>query len=246
MNNLHATSDLLNPNTSFVTGKELAKMLGVSTSAVSDAIKRDHHCGGQPICKWAEYSESGRVKGYYVPNYLLEGNEEKNSSQINNQPQKQEKRANPNEMEPDTSKSKLNSADQAPGGADKAKESPPPVTNIYKSLLPQGQDYSRTAGMVSLPLVLKKALDRDTAQSRVVISSTSGAIGAIIGSAATDSVAGAAVGAGIGYGGALLTYWFFDQKDQPRYQSQPPKQLSQKAPATGYVSETKKIEYEYV
>jgi hypothetical protein len=178
MEHVDITSELIDAQTTFLTGKKLARLLGVSTAAVSDAIKHNHQCSGQPICEWAEFSESGRVKGYYVPNYLVKELTTDEPQENVQQPQNRENRENPDSMKLHSSRSKQHSADQMHQEGNQITPSPPPVTNVYKSVFPQGQDYSRTAGMVTLPQVLIKALGEDTPQSRTVITLSSGAIGA--------------------------------------------------------------------
>ena len=85
--------------------------------------------------------------------------------------------------------------------------------------MPEGEDYVRPAGMVTLPLVLKKALDHDTPQSRAVIGAIIAMLGAITGHAVSNNATGAGVGAIAGFGIALYMYKyskpFTDLSSQP-------------------------------
>lgn len=248
MNNFDITSELINVQTTFVTGKELAKLLGVTTAAVSDAIKHDNQCGGQPICEWADFYDSGRVKGYHVPNHLFD--ELTRKQQESGQQQKdKETRDNPDSIKLNSSNSKQNSVNKEPVEKEPVNQSSTPVTNVYKSFLPQDQDYSRTAGMVSLPQVLIKALGEDTPQSRAVIGFSSGAIGALIGGAVTESAGGAIAGALLGWGGTWLTYKFAGKNKQPDIQPRFTPIKRQKAQNTKdsvYANEVKPLQFDYV
>ena len=79
------------------------------------------------------------------------------------------------------------------------------IINNY-SLLPEGEDYVRPAGMVTLALVLKKALDQDTPQSRAVIGAIVAMLGAITGHAVSNKATGAGIGAIAGFGIAIYMY----------------------------------------
>lgn len=57
--------------TTFINGKELAELLNVSPPALSQAVRQGRNCGGYPICEWAVKTDSGRIKGYRVPAFLL-------------------------------------------------------------------------------------------------------------------------------------------------------------------------------
>ncbi|PKD43704.1 hypothetical protein [Rhodohalobacter barkolensis] len=54
------------------------------------------------------------------------------------------------------------------------------------SLLPEREDYVRPIGMITLPSVLKKALEQDTPQSRAIIAGGLAALGALVGHAVMD------------------------------------------------------------
>lgn len=55
-----------------VTGKDLAELLDVPRSTLSEATKEGRECGGYDVSEWAERYDSGRVKGYDLPEELLE------------------------------------------------------------------------------------------------------------------------------------------------------------------------------
>jgi hypothetical protein len=186
------------------------------------------------------------VKGYHVPDFLLTESKETSSSKTSNGQQASKKRDNPDPIKLNSPEPEQNATDETSKKEELVDQNPPPVTHVDKSILPKDQDYMRTAGIVSLTPVLKKALDKDTVQNRVVITSISGAIGAIIGGAALDSAAGALIGAGLGLGSAWLTYWFVDRNEQTGFQPKPQKQLPQKKQESTYVKGVESMEYEYV
>lgn len=186
-------------NRIFLNGKQLAEVLNVAPPSLSEAVKNGYNCAGYPVCEWAVETDSGRIKGYEVPEFLVSGED-----------QKSEKRANPEETQPNKPNISPNK-DKSP--VNRAQN----VTHNY-SLLPEGEDYVRPAGMVSLPLVLKKALEKDTTQSRAVISVISTLLGAITGHAVTNNTAGAGVGAGAGLGITLLMYKYFNPDDNGNQQ----------------------------
>lgn len=168
-----------------LSGKELAKILDVSAPTLSVATKKGYNCAGYPVSEWADISESGRVQGYDVPGFLLLEHQEKH-----------EKRPNPESEGPN----KANLAPKKGENVEKPKNNA--VTNNY-SLLPKGENVVNPAGMVSLPLVLKKALEADTPQSRAVIGGTLALLGAITAHSMTDSGIAAGLGAGAGLGIAI-------------------------------------------
>lgn len=91
------------------------------------------------------------------------------------------------------------------------------IINNY-SLLPEGEDYVRPIGMITLPSVLKKALEQDTPQSRAVIAGGLGALGALVGHAVTDKASGAGVGADMGLVIALIVYYYCNPSMSPQLQ----------------------------
>ena len=48
-------------------GKQLAELLDVAPVSLSGAASKDHLCKGQPVAKWAERNERGKLVSYRVP-----------------------------------------------------------------------------------------------------------------------------------------------------------------------------------
>ena len=180
--------------TTFINGKELAELLNVSPPSLSQAVKQGHNCGGYPVTDWAVKTDSGRIKGYNVPEFLLSGDQQ----------QEEQQRANPDRQTPNEPNLGSNEGDN-PSGLAKLYE----TYNNY-SALPEGQDYIRPVSMASLTSALKKALERDTPQTRAVIAALLGMMGAITGHAVTDNAVGAGVGARTGIGVAMLIYKYLE------------------------------------
>jgi len=180
------------PTKSLTTGKELAQILGVSALTLSEAAKKGYHCAGYPVIEWAEFSNSGRIEGYDVPEFLLAKKEEPT-----------ENRPNP---EPNT----LNKVDKGADKADNVEKSQESVVTNNYSLIPAGENFTNPVGMASLSMVLKHALGNDTPQSRAVIGGALALLGAITAHGITDSGVAAGLGAGAGLGIAL--YFFKNSK----------------------------------
>ncbi|MFH5834261.1 glycine zipper family protein [Halalkalibaculum sp. DA384] len=171
----------------FLNGKQLAEVLDVAAPSLSEAVKKRYNCGGYPVYEWAVETDTGRIKGYEVPEFL-----------VAREYQLQEKRQNPVDKTP-------NQLTISPNKGKNRSNKPEQIINNY-SLLPEGEDYVRPAGMVTLPLVLKKALDQDTPQSRAVIGAIIAMLGAITGHAVSNNSTGAGIGAMAGFGIALYMY----------------------------------------
>ncbi len=171
----------------FLNGKQLAEVLDVAAPSLSEAVKKRYNCAGYPVYEWAVETDTGRIKGYEVPDFLVSGED-----------QLQEKRQNPIGQTP-------NKLTIHPNKDQKSANKPEQIINNY-SLLPEAEDYVRPAGMVTLPLVLKKALDQDTPQSRAVIGAIIAMLGAITGHAVSNNSTGAGIGAMAGFGIALYMY----------------------------------------
>lgn len=187
------TTDIpLTDNRIFLKGQQLAEVLDVSPPSLSQAVKQGYKCGGYPVAEWAICHESGRIKGYEVPESLVSGERKKS-----------EKRANPSENTPNKPKVNPNKGKKSDNSDAEG------VTYNNYSLLPEGEDYVRPVGMFSLSSALKKALESDTPQSRAVISGLLAMLGAITGHTITDNSAGAGIGAGAGLGIAFITYKYF-------------------------------------
>ncbi|MEX0597658.1 MAG: hypothetical protein WD512_14290 [Candidatus Paceibacterota bacterium] len=183
----------------FLKGKQLAEVLGVTSPTLSEAVKKGYNCMGYPVGDWAVESNSGRVKGYEVPQHIL-----------SNKPDTT-KRENPTKSHPNLANFGLNKAKNP-------KKDRPNIVNHNYSLLPEGEDYVRPVGMITLPLILQKALESDTPQSRAIIAGGLAAMGAIIGHAVTDNASGAGLGAGAGLAIALVTYKYFNPIMNPQFQ----------------------------
>jgi len=171
----------------FLNGKQLAEVLDVAAPSLSEAVKKRYNCGGYPVYEWAVETDTGRIKGYEVPDFLVSGED-----------QLSEKRQNPIDETPNKLTIHPNKGKNRPNKQGQ-------IINNY-SLLPEGEDYVRPAGMVTLPLVLKKALDQDTPQSRAVIGAIIAMLGAITGHAVSNNATGAGIGAMAGFGIALYMY----------------------------------------
>ena len=187
METLSTNNASLKDNFIFLNGKQLAEVLDVAAPSLSEAAKKRHNCGGYPVYEWAVETDKGRIKGYKVPEFLVSGED-----------QLQEKRQNPIDEMP-------NKLTISPNKGKKSTNKPEQIINNY-SLLPEGEDYVRPAGMVTLPLVLKKALDQDTPQSRAVIGAIIAMLGAITGHAVSNNATGAGIGTIAGFGIALYMY----------------------------------------
>jgi len=177
-----------NENTIFLNGKQLADVLGVAPASLSQAVKDGYNCGGYPVADWAVETDSGRIKGYEIPEFLVSG-----------ETQALKKRPNPTEKVPNKANINPNK------GQNPSQQASNVIHNTY-SLLPEGEDYVRPAGMITLPLVLKKALDKDTPQSRAVIGVLSALLGAITGHAVSNNATGAGIGAFSGLAVAILMF----------------------------------------
>lgn len=185
-------------NRIFLNGKQLAEVLGVAAPSLTEAVKNGYNCAGYPVSEWAIESDTGRIKGYDVPEFLVSKNRET------------EGRSNPAAIPP-------NSPTINPNKGDEIVKEATEIINNY-SLLPEGEDYVRPIGMITLPSVLKKALEQDTPQSRAVIAGGLSALGALIGHAVTDKASGAGVGAGMGLAIALLVYKYSNPAVNPQLQ----------------------------
>lgn len=193
-------------NRIFLNGKQLSQVLNVSPPTLSEAVKSGYNCGGYPVNEWAIISDSGRIKGFDVPEFLVSG--ERN--QIDNRP-------NPTEVVP-------NKSNISPNEGNKPVNKPEHAIYNY-SLLPEGEDYVRPIGMVALSSVLEKALDKDTPQSRAVIGALIAMLGAITGHAISNNATGAGLGAGTGLGIAFLVYKYFNTYNHFNYQPVFPQEM---------------------
>jgi hypothetical protein len=190
-----STKQTESENRIFLNGKQLAEVLGVSAPTITEAVKNGWNCGGYPVGEWAIESKNGRVKGYEVPEFLVSGD------------QKEKKRSNPS---PESTNTALIAANSDKLSPDQASNS---HTNHY-SLLPEGEDYVRPIGMVTLSSVIKKALESDTPQSKAIITGGLTGIGALIGNVTTDDSVGTVIGALAGFGISYFSYHYFSASNQ--------------------------------
>lgn len=185
-------------NRIFLNGKQLAEVLDVSAPSLTEAVKKGYNCAGYPVGEWAIESETGRIKGYDVPEFLVSENREA------------EIRSNPAVITPNSPRINPNKGNEI------VKEATEIINNY--SLLPEGEDYVRPIGMITLPSVLKKALEQNTPQSRAVIAGGLAALGALVGHAVSEKASGAGVGAGMGLAIALLVYNYPNPSVNPKLQ----------------------------
>ncbi len=155
-----------------ISGKELALLLGVTPQALSAAVKRGHYCGEYDVSNWAVHSASGVVKGYQVPDSVMEeiASEKRPQGIL---------RPNP------------------PGSG-----RPPPAQELsapahVHSLLPPGQNYLEPVAALTMGHVTAKAIEADNAPAWGVLLVLSAATGVVFGGAAAGSV-GSVLGAGVG------------------------------------------------
>lgn len=191
-----STDTIKKPSTDdriFLNGKQLAAVLDVSAPSLSEAVKKGYNCAGYPVSEWAVETDTGRIKGYDVPGFLISENVEA------------EVRSNPAVIPP-------NSSTINPNKGESIVKEATEIINNY-SLLPEGEDYVRPIGMITLPSVLKKALEQDTPQSRAVITCALTALGALVGHAVTDKSSGAGIGAGAALGITILMYKYLNPNE---------------------------------
>lgn len=114
-----------------MTGKDLAKRLGVARSTLSEATKEGYLVGGRwDVQSWANFGPNGRVRGYDVPDGVLD------TLRVDDVPPPRE---NPPKALP-MPESRPNSGDK-----------PPPRT----------QDYLRPVATTAAGTVAWKAIDAD-------------------------------------------------------------------------------------
>jgi hypothetical protein len=164
--------------------KELADFLGVSRAAVSQATKRGHKCKGYPIRAWAEVDASGRVTGYDVPDRVVKRGQPEEGTSREESDQTALTTQGPNLPSILGGQSPLSQVDSS--------------TRI--SLLPEGEDYARTASAGGTAYVAGKAIEEDNATARGSVIVAGGGIGALIGgmAAGRDDAASTALGALVG------------------------------------------------
>lgn len=187
-------------NRIFLNGKQLAEVLSVSPPSLSEAVRKGYNCAGYPVVEWAVETESGRVKGFDVPEFL-----------VNKKSQMVEERPNPQILDTILPKSIPNEANLVTNEPKPEQKAIPTDSGLYNySVLPDGEDYFKPVSTVAIASVLKKAIEKDTPQSRAIVSSLLMVLGAITGHAVTDKASGAGVGAIAGLGTAVLAYTYLN------------------------------------
>jgi hypothetical protein len=175
-------------------GKELAKRLGCARSTLSEATKRGYMVSGRwDVQAWAVCQPSGRLKHYEVPDdcaFLAEPEPEAAA----------EPRPNP------------------PASPDSVQAAAPVVAEGARtvSLLPPGEDYSRTVQSGSLAYVAGKAIEHDTPTARGVVLGLGGLVGAVAGHETSDgSALGTLVGCLLGVGVIALGVRYLRPEPHP-------------------------------
>lgn len=167
--------------------KDLAEFLGVSRAAVSQATKRGHKCKGYPIRAWAEVDASGRVMGYQVPDRVVR----------RGQPEGDMSSEEPDQTALTEREAKLPSI---LGGQSLM---PQIDSSTRVSLLPEGEDYARTASAGGTAYVFGKAIEEDNSTAHGAVMVAGGGVGAFIGGMAADHDDAASTAFGALVGGLL-------------------------------------------
>lgn len=151
--------------------KDLAEFLGVSRAAISQATKRGHKCEGYPVRAWAKVDASGRVTGYEVPDRVVKRG---------HQPEEDMSPDEPDQTALTERETKLPSI---LGGQPFV---PQVDSSTRVSLLPEGEDYARTASAGGTAYVVGKAIEEDNATAHGAVVVAGGGIGALIGGMAAN------------------------------------------------------------
>jgi hypothetical protein len=169
--------------------KELADFLGVSRAAVSQATKRGHKCKGYPVQSWAVYDGAGRVTGYDVPDRVVK----------RGQPEEDTSREEPAQTALTAQEANLPSV----LGGHPLVPMPQVDSSTRVSLLPEGEDYARTASAGGTAYVVGKAIEEDNATACGAVIVAGGGIGSLIGGMAADHDDAASTAFGALVGGLL-------------------------------------------
>jgi len=167
--------------------KGLAEFLGVSRAAVSQATSRGHKCKGYPIRAWAKVDASGTVTGYEVPDHVVK----------RGQPEEEVSPDEPDQTALTEREAKLPSI---LGGQPFV---PQVDSSTRVSLLPEGQDYARTASAGGTAYVVGKAIEEDNATAHGAVTVAGGGVGALIGGMAADRGDSASTAFGALVGGLI-------------------------------------------
>ena len=179
---------------------DLADLLDVSRATVSEANSEGHKCRGYPVRAWAKFDGSGRVSGYDVHSRVVERSNPAGSGGSDGPPLTEREIAE-KEMEWEM--------EWARQEMERGKKSPEPFNKTYASLLPEGEDYSRTASAGGAAYVMGKAIEEDNSTSHGATMAAGAGVGGVIGicaaseSESTSTVTGALVG---GLFGGAATY----------------------------------------
>ena len=167
-----------------LSGKALAEMLNVSPPAVSQAVRDDTQVNGYYPKNWAATNSRNRVVEYHVPITIYEKLKDRIATGSGTNSDRNNPEFDVNEFFP---------------GNLAGNE-----TNVHSptSLLPEGQDYSKSVGLASAGYVLRNLLDTDKPQGKAFTVAGLAAGLAIGGKVAFESnsagVAGGVIGLLIG------------------------------------------------
>jgi len=175
-----------------VSQADLADYLDVARATLSQATSNGHKCKGYPVRAWAVYDAAGRVAGYDVPTHVMQQASEST----------EEPRENPG-------------PENGPGltlfdflGEEGSMPTPGEVyvdASQRTSLLPEGEDYSRTVSSGGAAYVVGTAIKHDNATSRGALFVVGAAVGGFTGyQVGNKSPVGALVGAGVGLFAAIM------------------------------------------
>jgi hypothetical protein len=201
---------------------DLADHLGVTPASVSQATSRGHRCKGQPVQEWAIHDKSGRVSGYRVPDAALDevmgletdsahpGGERDNGAQSSDQMSSGPLATLAQLPDPGTSYAWNKQLALAAEPLTYA-----PVDASHRtSLFPEGQSYFGAATAVAGGQTASAAISEDNRTSRAVVTIGATLAGAYMGMevAPKRKEAGAAVGALLGLGTALMGFSIEDNQ----------------------------------
>ena len=195
-----------------ISGKELAKRLGVASATLCQATSNAHLCRGHTVSAWAVRSPSGRVIGYEVPAYVA----------ATLTPSLPLVRVNPSPSGDGQSKEaslppfgKVPSV-LPPSGDGQSKEASLPPFGEVPSVLPPSQDYFKPVAAASAAHVVTKALERDNPSGRMVTTTV-----AVAGAALTGYHIAGKEGALVGAGLSLCVAWLVYRPQAEPSSSQP-------------------------
>ena len=179
---------------------DLADYLGVARATLSQATSNGHKCKGYPVRAWAVYDGAGRVSGYNVPTHVMQqASESVEEPRENSQPGRDS--TSPTLFD-------LLGGENMPTPGEayiRAMQSRQVDASQRTSLLPEGEDYSRTVSSGGAAYVVGTAIEHDNATSRGALFVVGTAVGGLTGYHVGDkSPTGALVGAGLGLFAAIM------------------------------------------